>query len=93
MSWQIGKICKMTLPDSQCGFRLVRKELLPILLAAKDRFEFESESIILAVRQGFRVGFVPIRTIYTDERSKIRAFRDTVRYIRLMSKYGYSLNR
>jgi glycosyltransferase involved in cell wall biosynthesis len=87
MSWQIGKICKMSLPDSQCGFRLVRKELLPLLLAAKDHFEFESETIILAAHQGFRISFVPIRTIYTDERSKIRPFCDTVRYIRLMSKY------
>ncbi len=65
----------------------MRKELLPVLLAAKDRFEFESESIILAAHQGFRIGFVPIRTIYTDQRSKIRPFRDTIRYIRLMSKY------
>ena len=87
MSWQIGKICKMPLPDSQCGFRLVRKELLPVLLAAKDRFEFESETIIMAAHQGFRIGFVPIRTIYTDQRSKIRPFHDTIRYIRLMSKY------
>ena len=92
MSWQIGKICKMTLPDSQCGFRLVRKELLPVLLAVKDRFEFESESIILAVHQGFRIGFVPIRTIYTNERSKIRPFRDTIRYIRLMNKYRYQID-
>jgi glycosyltransferase involved in cell wall biosynthesis len=87
MSWQIGRICSMPLPDSQCGFRLVRKELLPVLLTARDRFEFDSESIILAAHQGFRIGFVPIRTIYTDQRSKIRPFLDTIRYIRLMSKY------
>jgi len=87
MSWQIGKICKIPLPDSQCGFRLARKELLPILMAASDRFEFESESIILAVRHGFRIGFVPIRTIYTGQQSKIRPLRDTIRYIRLMSRY------
>src|ERR1700730_5157211 len=33
MSWQIGKICKVPLPDSQCGFRLARRELLPVLMA------------------------------------------------------------
>jgi glycosyltransferase involved in cell wall biosynthesis len=87
MSWQIGKICKMPLPDSQCGFRLLRREVVPVLLTAKDRFEFDSESIILAADQGFRIGFVPIRTIYTDQHSKIRPFVDTIRYIRLMSKY------
>jgi len=87
MSWQIGRICKISIPDSQCGFRLARKELLPVLMAPSNRFEFESESIILAARQGFRLGFVPIRTIYTDQHSKIRPLRDTVRYLRLIRKY------
>ncbi len=87
MSWQIGRICKIPIPDSQCGFRLARKELLPVLMAPSNRFEFESESIILAARQGFRLGFVPIRTIYRDQHSKIRPLRDTLRYLRLISKY------
>ena len=87
MSWQIGRICKISIPDSQCGFRLARKELLPVLMAPSNRFEFESESIILAARQGFRLGFVPIRTIYTDQHSKIQPFRDTMRYLRLIRKY------
>jgi len=87
MSWQIGRICKIPIPDSQCGFRLARKELLPVLMAPSDRFEFESESIILAARHGFRLGFVPIRTIYTDQHSKIRPLRDTMRYLRLIRKY------
>jgi glycosyltransferase involved in cell wall biosynthesis len=87
MSWQIGRICKISVPDSQCGFRLARRELLPVLMAPSNRFEFESESIILAARQGFRLGFVPIRTIYTDQHSKIRPLRDTMRYLRLIRKY------
>jgi glycosyltransferase involved in cell wall biosynthesis len=87
MSWQIGRICNIRIPDSQCGFRLARKELLPVLMASSNRFEFESESIILAARQGFRLGFVPIRTIYTDQHSKIRPLRDTMRYLRLIRKY------
>jgi len=87
MSWQIGRICKFPIPDSQCGFRLARKELLPVLMAPSNRFEFESESIILAARQGCRLGFVPIRTIYTDQHSKIRPLRDTMRYLRLIRKY------
>jgi glycosyltransferase involved in cell wall biosynthesis len=87
MSWQIGAICKVPLPDSQCGFRLVRRELLPVLNAPSDRFEFESESLILAARHGFRIKCVPIRTIYSTQKSKIRPVRDTIRYTRLISKY------
>jgi glycosyltransferase involved in cell wall biosynthesis len=87
MSWQIGRICRIPIPDSQCGFRLARRELLPVLMAPCNRFEFESESIILAARGGFRLCFVPIRTIYTDQQSKIRPLRDTMRYLRLIRKY------
>jgi glycosyltransferase involved in cell wall biosynthesis len=87
MSWQIGRLCKMPIPDSQCGFRLARKALLPVLMAPSNRFEFETESIILAVRRGFRLGFVPIRTIYTGQSSKIRPLQDTIRYLQLIHKY------
>jgi glycosyltransferase involved in cell wall biosynthesis len=87
MSWQIGGICKLPIPDSQCGFRLARKELQPVLMAPSNRFEFESESLILAARRGVRLSFVPIRTIYTDQHSKIQPIRDTMRYFRLIRKY------
>jgi glycosyltransferase involved in cell wall biosynthesis len=87
MSWQIGTICQMPLPDSQCGFRLARRELLRILCAPSDRFEFETESLILAARGGYRLGWVPIRTIYANQQSKIRPFCDTIRYGRLIGKY------
>ena len=87
MSWQIGAICRLPLPDSQCGFRLVRRELLPVLCAPSDRFEFETESLILAARHGYRIKCVPIRTIYANQQSKIRPVRDTIRYARLISKY------
>jgi glycosyltransferase involved in cell wall biosynthesis len=91
MSWQIGQICKLPIPDSQCGFRLARKELQPVLMAPSNRFEFESESLILAARRGVRLSFVPIRTIYTDQHSKIQPIRDTVRYFRLIRKYRGSV--
>jgi len=87
MSWQIGRMCKVPVLDSQCGFRLARRELLSVLMAADDRFGFETESIILAARYLFRIGFVPIRTIYASQRSKIRPLLDTLRYIQLIRKY------
>jgi glycosyltransferase involved in cell wall biosynthesis len=87
MSWQIGRICKMSIPDSQCGFRLAKKKLLPVLMAPSNRFEFETESIILAARRGYRLGFVPVRTIYTNQSSKIRPLEDTIRYLRLINRY------
>lgn len=90
MSWQIGAVCGQRLPDSQCGFRLVRRELIPLLMKCSTGFDFETETLLLACRHGYRIAFVPIRTIYRDETSKIRPVRDTIRYFRLMARYLFS---
>jgi glycosyltransferase involved in cell wall biosynthesis len=87
MSWQISKLSRQSLPDSQCGYRMARYELLPLLRESSDGFAFETESLILAARNGFQVEFLPIRTIYRNERSKIKPVRDTLRYIRILAKY------
>jgi glycosyltransferase involved in cell wall biosynthesis len=87
MSWQISKLCHRELPDSQCGYRMARYELLPLLQEASDGFAFETESLLLAARNDFRIEFVPVRTIYRNERSKIKPLRDTFRYVRILAKY------
>ena len=87
MSWQISRLCHREVPDSQCGYRLARHELLPLLRESSDGFAFETENLLLTARSGFQIEFVPIRTIYRDERSKIKPMRDTFRYIRVLAKY------
>ena len=87
MSWQISRLCRRKVLDSQCGFRMARYELLPYLHESHDGFAFETENLLLAARHGFQIEFVPIRTIYGDERSKVKPMRDTFRYIRLLAKY------
>jgi glycosyltransferase involved in cell wall biosynthesis len=87
MSWQISKLCHRELPDSQCGYRMARYELLPLLHEASDGFAFETESLLMAARNDFRIEFVPVRTIYRNERSKIKPMRDTFRYVRILAKY------
>jgi glycosyltransferase involved in cell wall biosynthesis len=87
MSWQIGNLCKRELPDSQCGYRLARLSLLSVLLQSSDGFAFETECLLLAARSGFSIDFVPIRTIYRAEQSKIRPARDTLGYLQVLSKH------
>jgi glycosyltransferase involved in cell wall biosynthesis len=87
MSWQISSVCGQKLPDSQCGYRLVRRELIPLLMRCSTGFDFETETLLLACREGYVVCFVPIRTIYRDETSKIRPVRDTIRYFKLVARY------
>jgi glycosyltransferase involved in cell wall biosynthesis len=87
MSWQIGRLSGAYFPDSQCGFRLLDRRLVRLLLDAGNGFEFETEMIFVAARHGFRTGSVGIQTIYRGEQSKIRPVRDTLRYFRLLRKY------
>jgi glycosyltransferase involved in cell wall biosynthesis len=87
MSWQIGNLCRHTLPDSQCGYRMASRRLLPVLLQSSDGFAFETECLLLAARNGYSIDFVPIRTIYRAEQSKIRPARDTFGYFQVLSKH------
>jgi glycosyltransferase involved in cell wall biosynthesis len=84
MSWLISMICRTPVPDSQCGYRLVRLDN-PVLYSAKaDHFEYESEVLILTARAGGRIVSVPVPTTYGDEQSKIRPWADTKRFLRLL---------
>jgi glycosyltransferase involved in cell wall biosynthesis len=68
------------LPDTQCGFRLLRLSLLSAIETRSTHFEFESEFLLEVLRSGGRVAFVPVETIYRSEQSKINPVGDTVRW-------------
>ena len=63
------------LPDNQSGYRLVDKELIPLLLESKEAgYNFLVEMIVICLAQGWEIGWVPISTIYGDERSHQNAW-------------------
>jgi len=86
MSWLISLISKQDIPDTQCGFRLIRSEVLKSLELKTSKFETESEILIKASRRGFRIKSLPIKSVYGKERSQINPFLDTFRFIRLIIK-------
>lgn len=86
MSWFISKIARQQIPDTQCGFRLIKKEVLKRLKLNTSKYETESEILIKAARLGFTIESIPIKTIYTGERSQINPFIDTLRFIRFILK-------
>ena len=87
MSRRISRLCGQEVPDTQCGYRMVRRTLAPYRLDGTSRFEYETEMLIIASRQGFRIAAVPISTIYSDEVSSIHPVRDTLRFLKLMERY------
>ena len=82
MSQQISMLADCELPDSQCGFRLMNLEDWARLPVTASHYEIESEVVLLFARAGLAIEFVPIEAIYRDERTKIRPWRDTMRWLR-----------
>ena len=87
MSQQISALCGQEIPDTQCGFRMLHRQLIPELLGGAARFDYETEMLIVASRKGFRIDSVPISTVYSDEVSSIHPVRDTLRFFKLMRRY------
>ncbi len=82
ISWAVGR----PIPDNQSGYRLLSRRLVEaIAVSDESGFEFEIEMITTCVRAGYRLEWVPIRTIYAGEPSHIRPwshFRSFVRMVR-----------
>jgi len=87
-SWVTGKLARQKIPDSQCGYRLVRRTVLEDLKFSTARFETETEMLVQAARAGHKITNVPIRTIYErGHSSHIHPVRDTIRFFQFVRKY------
>jgi len=85
MSWLISRIVRQKIPDTQCGFRLIKREVLEKIKIKTNNFEIESEILIKAARLGFSIENIAIRSIYFKSlRSRINPFVDTVRFIKFI---------
>ena len=87
MSSEISRLCGQRIPDTQCGFRMLHRQLIPEMLGGGHRFDYETEVLIITSRKGYRIESVPITTVYTDQVSKIHPMRDTIRFFKLMRRY------
>lgn len=72
------------LEDTQSGYRVYRSRELPGLLFGGAGYDYESEVLIRACRSGMLVVFGAIRTVYGDEQSHFRPWRDGIRFLRLV---------
>lgn len=84
MSWLISIIARQDIPDSQCGFRLIKKDILEKIHLKTSKFEVESEILLQASRLGFKIESVTISTVYKGEKSKINPVTDTIRFVRFI---------
>jgi glycosyltransferase involved in cell wall biosynthesis len=75
------RLAGQRISDSQCGYRLYSRAVLERTPLTPGGYELESEIVVRAARLGFRLGQVPIPTVYGGEKSHIRAFRDVPRIV------------
>jgi glycosyltransferase involved in cell wall biosynthesis len=86
MSWMISRACKQHIPDTQCGYRYIHCDVLKSFDLVSNDFEIETEILIQASKKGFPIHSVPVKTIYSDEESKIRPLKDTIRFFNYFFK-------
>lgn len=83
-SWCFRKLVRVlglsSLDDTQCGFKLMRRDaVLPILRAvATEGFAFDVELLFCAERAGLRIAEVPVEW-HDREGSKLRLYPDALR--------------
>ena len=69
------------LVDVQCGFRLIDLAIFDRLILKTNNYQTESEMVIKAARLKYRIGSMPITTVYDKEKSYIKPFIDTLRFL------------
>ncbi|MDI6839956.1 MAG: glycosyltransferase family 2 protein [bacterium] len=85
-SFVVSFLAHKTIKDAQSGYRALSTRVLRGVHLTTSNFQTESEILIKAARLGYRIGSVPISTIYREEKSKMRPFIDTVRFVVLAVK-------
>ena len=89
MSHTLSRLMRCHVPDTQCGFRLFRADILPDAPPSADarRFAAESEILLRIALAGHPIGSVPIQTIYAAETSKIHPLSDAIRFYRMLHRF------
>ena len=70
--------------DSQCGYRAISRKVLLGLDVLSDGYEAETEILLRVARGGFRIGMVPIDTIYGNERSYMTPWNTTKQFLKVL---------
>ncbi|MBM4355954.1 MAG: glycosyltransferase family 2 protein [Deltaproteobacteria bacterium] len=86
-SLMVSLVAGTRVTDSQSGYRLFSRRMLERLRTHGGvGFDFESEMIIDAVRDGLTYREIPISCIYGEEKSHYRPFRDAAQFLLLIAR-------
>lgn len=74
--------------DAQTGFRAFTREVAERVHPAGERYEYEANFLLDALRAGYRVVSVEVPTIYGSSRSHFRPWADTWRMARAFARHA-----
>ena len=80
----ISYICHEQILDSQCGYRRYKLDNVCSEVYMENGYQFESEVLIKLLRKNCTLYHIEIPTIYTQGKSSINNFWDTIKFIRLI---------
>lgn len=80
MSRKLSQCAGCRLPDTQSGFRLIDLQTWASLRLSAQHFEVESEMLMAFLTDRHPVEFVPIRTVGSTRKSRIRPVTDSLRW-------------
>jgi len=83
LSWVTGQ----RIHDAQSGYRMIRADLLKKMDLSSSRYDLETEMLLKLSRLHARLQWVQIPTIYNQSKSSINRLGDTLRFIKVVSKF------
>ena len=87
MSALVSAVARQRIPDSQCGFRFIRREMLEAIPLRAKRFEIESELVCAAASRRWKIISLPVRSIYRRQPSHIQPLRETIRFLGVLLRH------
>jgi len=86
LKWRTG----IDLLDVQCGYRALRLADVLKMQLQSESYEIEVEMILAAWRNGIKIGWVPIPTMYQDESSYLKKLPETLRFLKMYLQSYYA---
>lgn len=85
LGWVANYLAKMKIPDLNCGFRAIKKDLvMRFLHILPNGFSFSTTITLAVIKEGYSVKYVPITTSEREGKSYVNPIRDGIGTILLI---------
>ena len=83
-SFLLTRKLKTNIKDSQCGYRIFKTDILKDILPIYSGFEAESEMIVRAAWNNYKIGFTNIPVVYGGDDSKMKSIQAIKGFLKIL---------